>query len=333
MIRLLLLATCANGLRIPAFTRRTALGVAAAGLNIPLTPPPAIAVTAPPPSLCDPLVSFVKSAAGQEIALVGTAHISEESVVLVRRIIQELKPDTVMIELDPSRAGKLMARAGGQVAVGGDAPTSTPAAAAPAAPQKPATFGMGQVVGRLFKGDFEEAGAQAVGVGLSSMYKQLDSMGFQSGGEFVAAVEEADKVGAQILLGDRDARVTVRRLRDALAEVLTMPAPAGGGSKPPPALMAAASNNDFTKENVMSTMAVLKQRETVRELSAYLKQEVPPLYNALIAERDAYMANSILRSPGRRVVAVVGLAHVDGIEANVLQGGSRGVKPKACKAV
>ena len=196
MIRLLLLATCANGLRIPsAFTRRTALGVAAAGLNIPLTPPPAIAVTALPPSLCDPLVSFVKSAAGQEIALVGTAHISEESVVLVRRIIQELKPDTVMIELDPSRAGKLMARAGSQVAVGGDAPTSTPAAAAaPAAPQKPATFGMGQVVGRLFKGDFEEAGAQAVGVGLSSMYKQLDSMGFQSGGEFVAAVEEADKV-------------------------------------------------------------------------------------------------------------------------------------------
>ena len=83
----------------------------------------------------------------------------------------------------------------------------------------------------------------------------------------------------------------------------------------------------------MSTMAVLKQRETVRELSAYLKQEVPPLYNALIAERDAYMANSILRSPGRRVVAVVGLAHVDGIEANVLQGGSRGVKPKAVGGV
>ena len=81
-----------------------------------------------------------------------------------------------------------------------------------------------------------------------------------------------------------------------------MPAPAGGGSKPPPALMAAASNNDFTKENVMSTMAVLKQRETVRELSAYLKQEVPPLYNALIAERGVHgqLDTAISRKEGRR---------------------------------
>ena len=35
-------------------------------------------------------------------------------------------------------------------------------------------------------------------------------------------------------------------------------------------------------------MAVLKQRENVRALSAYMRSEVPPLYTALIAERDAY---------------------------------------------
>ena len=106
---------------------------------------------------------------------------------------------------------------------------------------------------------------------------------------------------------------------------------------PPAALMAASGggSNEFTKEGVMSTMAVLKQRETVRQLSAYLKSEVPPLYTALIAERDAYMANSILRSDSKRMVAVVGLAHVDGIEANVLRegsGGSKGAQPKACRA-
>ena len=54
--------------------------------------------------------------------------------------------------------------------------------------------------------------------------------------------------------------------------------------RPARLLAASSSNEDFTKENVMSTMAVLKQRENVRQLTAYLKSAVPPLYTALIAE-------------------------------------------------
>jgi len=77
---------------------------------------------------------------------------------------------------------------------------------------------------------------------------------------------------------------------------------------------------------------VLKQRQNVRDLSSYLRREVRPLYEALIAERDAYMANALLTSDAKKVVAVVGLAHVDGIEANILQ--ARGshliAPPKAC---
>ena len=65
-------------------------------------------------------------------------------------------------------------------------------------------------------------------------------------------------------------------------------------------------------------MAVLKQRDNVRALSQYLKSELPPLYTALIAERDEYMANSLLQSPGKRMVAVTGLAHMDGIERRFL---------------
>ena len=53
----------------------------------------------------------------------------------------------------------------------------------------------------------------------SPVCRQLDSMGFQSGQEFVVAVREADAIGASLLLGDRDARLTIRRLRDAVGEV------------------------------------------------------------------------------------------------------------------
>ena len=39
--------------------------------------------------------------------MIGTAHISEESANLVRRTIKTVKPDVVMIELDPKRIGRV----------------------------------------------------------------------------------------------------------------------------------------------------------------------------------------------------------------------------------
>jgi pheromone shutdown protein TraB len=39
--------------------------------------------------------------------MIGTAHISEESAKLVRRTIKTIKPDVIMIELDPKRIGRI----------------------------------------------------------------------------------------------------------------------------------------------------------------------------------------------------------------------------------
>jgi pheromone shutdown protein TraB len=231
----------------------------------------------------------------------------------------------VMIELDAARAAKILGDRPSNLRLERPNPGgSPPAASPPLEPPRaaPSRFGLGQVAGRVLRGEMDEAGAEAIGAGLSSLYRQLDQMGFQSGREFVVAVEEAEALGATLLLGDRDAKQTLRRLRDALVEVMASPRDSVG--PPPDALVNAAGSQDFTRDNVLSTMAVLKQRETVRELTAYLKAEVPPFYNALIGERDAYMASTLLNSDGRRLVAVVGLAHVDGIEANILrQAGSR----------
>eukprot|EP00966_Prymnesium_polylepis_P235926 5456382-Prymnesium_polylepis.2 len=57
-----------------------------------------------------------------------------------------------------------------------------------------------------------------------------------------------------------------------------------------------------------------------------MRAEAAPLYDALIGERDAYMARSLLDSPGRRIVAVVGMAHMDGIETYF----SKGAAPAEC---
>ena len=56
---------------------------------------------------CPSSVVHLENKEGREVTLIGTAHISEDSVALVRRTIRNVRPDTVMIELDQKRVGKL----------------------------------------------------------------------------------------------------------------------------------------------------------------------------------------------------------------------------------
>ena len=88
----------------------------------------------------------------------------------------QVKPDTVMIELDASRAGKLIAK---KPSAGAGAEAGAGAAGDEAGRAPPSSIG--RLAGRVLRGkvDLQEAKADAVGVGLSSMYKQLDQMGFQ----------------------------------------------------------------------------------------------------------------------------------------------------------
>ena len=109
----LALPALAGGLRLPAssaatgrqqeaFSRRAALGLLAGASPLATNlqaASAALATATAPNALCDPCVSTAVSARGQQITLVGTAHISEDSALLVRRVIRELKPDTVMIEV------------------------------------------------------------------------------------------------------------------------------------------------------------------------------------------------------------------------------------------
>ena len=81
-----------------------------------------------PSPLCDEDVSVLRTAAGKQIVIVGTAHVSEESAQLVREVIQQVEPDTVMVELDKPRAISLMrkARARKNGAMVAAAPTAEP---------------------------------------------------------------------------------------------------------------------------------------------------------------------------------------------------------------
>ena len=74
---------------------------------------------------CSDEVAVLKGPGGREVVIIGTAHISEDSVTLVRKIVRELQPDTVMIELDPKRLGRVGSEGESLEELGFDIPKQT----------------------------------------------------------------------------------------------------------------------------------------------------------------------------------------------------------------
>ena len=65
----------------------------------------------------------------------------------------------------------------------------------------------------------------------------------------------------------------------------------------------------------------MKSKENVKKIMAALKKVAPEIYTAMVAERDVYMGRGLDELgdnlKGKKVdstVAIVGMAHVDGIE-------------------
>ena len=75
------------------------------------------------------------------------------------------------------------------------------------------------------------------------------------------------------------------------------------------------------KDDFNDFVETMKARENVRKIMSALRSTAPEIYEAMVAERDEYMGRGLdelgSNLPGRssgRTVAVVGMAHVDGIE-------------------
>jgi pheromone shutdown protein TraB len=76
---------------------------------------------------------------------------------------------------------------------------------------------------------------------------------------------------------------------------------------------------------------VIKTKENVRKIMFQLQKAAPALYEALVSERDAYMAAGLNGlNELETIVAVMGIAHVDGVEQNLKINGWIAVNP-SCK--
>jgi len=219
---------------------------------------------------------------GAEVFLIGTAHVSERSAEEVRDTIRAVRPDTVFLELCAYRAKAMRQQEAAEAE-------------------------------RSFAEDV--AGAMAGGANLpstlfklgGSAYKRIFRLfGMDMGKEFRTAMSEADRIGAKVVYGDRSQEETIAGILQNLnlanvSRLLTQKAD-------PQVERILREAQDFH-----SAVEGMKNRAVARAMVKTMEEAVPGIANALIHERDEIMARALAQERGR-IVGVVGLAHLDGIE-------------------
>ncbi|GMH42131.1 hypothetical protein BSKO_10050 [Bryopsis sp. KO-2023] len=244
--------------------------------------------------LCD-TTSYLKNLrTGAEVFLVGTAHISKKSADEVHDAINFIKPDTVMVELCPERAAKL--RQGGSVEH----------------PMGPLPDVMGKLQGltKTFGPTFgvrEKEAASSIGDFIKGFYNYLRALGLTPGLEFKVAMEEAEKLGANVVYGDIDGSITMKKMSNSMsfAKFLT----SLQFSESPDIEMDVFDDiNDLEK-----MVEGMKRRAVVASVQNVMERVNPKLVQALVHDRDQHMVDILLGLQGR-IVAVVGLGHMDGME-------------------
>jgi pheromone shutdown-related protein TraB len=209
----------------------------------------------------------------KQILLIGTAHISQSSVDEVNDVIEQEKPDTVCIELCASRHQAMMDK------------------------DQWKNMDIFKVVreGKSF--------LLFANLIMTAFQKRLGSqLGVKPGAEMLAAVQASERVNSELLLADRDVKITLQRTWRGM--------PFWGRMKVLSQLLASLFiREEISKEEIEK----LKESDALSEAMQMLADQSPDMKRILIDERDQFMAEKIRQAPGKRIVAVVGAGHVKGL--------------------
>ncbi len=209
----------------------------------------------------------------REIILVGTAHISQDSVDTVVRTIEQLKPDTVCVELDQQRYNSLINQQGWE------------------------SLNLKEVIK---KGQIPFLLAN---LALSSYQKRMGlQTGVKPGAELAAAAKTAEERGMEVELVDRNIRTTLLRVwrKTGLWNKLKVMA----------ALFGSLFETQQLDEQ---ELARLRESDTLSNMLDEMGSLLPSVKQILVDERDTHMAYHIRNAPGEKILAVVGAAHLPGI--------------------
>eukprot|EP00545_Synedropsis_sp_CCMP1620_P011811 CAMPEP_0119015542 /NCGR_PEP_ID=MMETSP1176-20130426/11212_1 /TAXON_ID=265551 /ORGANISM="Synedropsis recta cf, Strain CCMP1620" /LENGTH=352 /DNA_ID=CAMNT_0006968847 /DNA_START=53 /DNA_END=1107 /DNA_ORIENTATION=+ len=284
----------------------------------------------------DTVVSLKNPATGQQITLIGTAHLSETSNQQVKSIVTSVKPDVVMIELDRTRLERI------GLTVQDLSPNfSTSEDIKPPLRQDDIDAIENPPFWRGFTDFCLDNFAEFARGSITNMYNDIGETmgenGMSGGGEFLAAINAAksndesnNDVGpaTKIILGDRSSVVTLKRAAELAVRSGNPLGVLGRLSsvnqeeldKMRDGILKDLEEDDIDmKEFNVAMIETMKSDSDFRNrLFSRLEKEVPEFTRSFIIERDYIMAEVIRReTDAKHVVAVVGLAHVPGMSENL----------------
>lgn len=227
---------------------------------------------------------FYYSHEGAEILVLGTAHVSRQSVEDVEESFKKFRPDSVCVELCQPRHDALRD------------------------PNRWRKLDLAQLIRE------KKLGLLASSLALSSFQKKIGALsGVKPGAEMLRAVELAEENETELVLADREVRATLLRAwhRVGFFSRLWLAS----------ALM---SSLLVTEEVSPEEIEKLKHEDVLSDMFSNLPARYNSVKKVIIDERDNYLAEKIHRAAlelkekkkrgKRRILAVVGAGHLAGIE-------------------
>ncbi len=218
-----------------------------------------------------------------QIHMIGTSHISQESVILIQKISEDVKPDVMCVELDRDRLQGLLH------------PNT----------QKISFYQILKKVG-LFGAIFSYFGGKLQAY-LGKKY------GLKPGSDMLAAVKNAKEKNIRVALIDQPIHITLRRLSKQMTfkEYIKMFFETLVGLIRPKKTINKYGLHQISLSSVPSSEVIIK-------LLRLIKHKYPTIYKCLIEERNIYMSERIFRlihsNKFQKIIVVVGAGHIDGMK-------------------
>jgi len=213
---------------------------------------------------------------GKEIYILGTAHVLEESKKEVLELMDKINPETVCVELCPSRYQSL---------------------------KKKNRWKNLDIVKVIKEGKGFLLFTNMI---LFAFQKRIGlSLDFSPGQEMITAIKLAEKNKKNIVLADRDINITLKRAwilssfkdKIKILEVLLES-------------LFSSKDDNLQKKDILELM---KGQDLYNEALSLFAKSLPEVKRVFIDERDAFLAKKISEAPGKKILAVVGKGHQKGI--------------------
>ena len=234
---------------------------------------------APPPSTAeaDGQPTLTVTRDGNEYTLIGTAHVSRASADAVRELSSSGNFDAIAVELCQARYDALTAE------------------------RKWTDLDLYKIIRE------GKAGLVMANLALSAYQRRIaEQFGIEPGAEMRAAAVAAKEQDLPLQLVDRDLATTLKRSYASVPWYKRMYLMAG-------LALGMVSSEEIDEDSIEK----LKEGDILESTFTEFAEQSPELYEALIAERDRYMASRLREEnrdvEGRKVLVVIGAGHMEGL--------------------